>query len=48
MREIHRLAPRLERSGMEYAVEKINELNKLVEETEINYYKIVEAVESIL
>lgn len=48
VREIHRLAPRLERSGMEYAAEKINELNKLVEETEINYYKIVETVESIL
>lgn len=48
VREIHRLAPRLERSGMEYDADKINELNNLVEEPEINYYKIVEVVESIL
>lgn len=48
VREIHRLAPRLERSGMEYDADKIKELNRLVEEPEINYYKIVEEVESIL
>ena len=48
VREIHRLAPRLERSGMEYDADKIKALNSLVEEPEINYYKIVEEVESIL
>lgn len=48
VREIHRLSPRLERSGMEYDADKVRALNSLVEEPEINYYKIVEEVESIL
>lgn len=48
VREIHRLAPRLERSGMEYDGNRIKTLNSLVEEPEINYYKIVNEVESIL
>jgi len=48
VREIHRLAPRLERSGMDYDADKIVELNNLIEEPEINYYKIVDVVESIL
>lgn len=48
VREIHRLAPRIARSGIEYDVDKINTLKKLVEATEIDYYKIVEVIESIL
>lgn len=48
IREIHRLAPRIARSGIAYDVDKMNTLKKLVEATEIDYYKIVEVIESIL
>ena len=47
-REIFRLAPRIERSYIEYDKEKINMLKKLVAEPEIDYYKIVSEVEAIL
>lgn len=48
IRQIHRLIPRLENSGLEYDKDKLNEVGKLVEADEINYYKIVNDVESIL
>lgn len=47
-REINRLAPRIERSGMKYKKENIAHLKALVEEPEIQYYRIVEEVETIL
>ena len=48
VRQIHRLIPRLERSGLEYDTEKLSEIGKLVEEDNIDYYKIVSDVETIL
>lgn len=48
VREINRLAPRIVRSGMEYREDKIDLLKELVAEPEINYYRIVYEVESIL
>lgn len=48
VREINRLTPRIQRSGMEYREDKINALKELVAEPEINYYRIVYEVESIL
>lgn len=48
VREIHRLIPRIERSGMEYRKDKLDKLKELVAEPEIDYYKIVYEVESIL
>lgn len=48
VREIHRLIPRIERSGMSYEEEKINILKELVAAPEIDYYKIVYEVETIL
>lgn len=47
-REINRLAPRIERSGIKYKKENMEHLKALVEEPEIQYYKIVEEVETIL
>ncbi len=47
-REINRLAPRIDRSGVKYQKEHIEHLKALVEESEIQYYKIVEEVETIL
>lgn len=47
-REVARLAPRIARSGISYDKNKIEHLKELVEQTEIDYYKIVSEVESIL
>ena len=47
-REVHRLIPRIERCGIKYNEDRLNNLKKLVEEPEMDYYKIVNDVESIL
>lgn len=47
MREIHRMIPRVERSGLEYDTKKLQEIQKLMEEDVIDYYKIVSEVETI-
>lgn len=47
-REIDRLVPRIAKSGLDYDKDKVENIKKLVEETEIDYYKIVKEVESIL
>ena len=48
VRQFHRLIPRLERSGLEYDKNKLDEIGKLIEEDSIDYYKIVYDVETIL
>ena len=48
VRQIHRLIPRLERSGLEYDAGKLSEIERLIEEDNIDYYKIVSDVETIL
>ncbi len=48
LREVHRMKPRVERSGLSYEKEKLDELEALVLEEKIDYYKIVFLVESIL
>lgn len=48
VREVSRMIPRVERSGLEYAAENLVTLKMLVEEPEINYYRIVSEVETIL
>lgn len=47
-REVARLVPRIEQSGMSYEKEKLCLLKELVEAPEIDYYRIVNEVESIL
>ena len=47
-REVNRLAIRIDHSGMNYNKEKINTMLELVEAPNIDYYKIVGEVESIL
>jgi uncharacterized alpha-E superfamily protein len=46
-REIHRMIPRVERSGLEYDKEKLKRIREFVEDDFIDYYKIVAEVESI-
>ncbi len=46
-REIHRMIPRVERSGLEYNKEKLKKIRELIEEENIDYYKIVSEVETI-
>lgn len=48
IREVHRMIPRVKRSGMDFHEEKINTLKELVENSDIDYYKIVNEVESVL
>ncbi len=47
MREISRMIPRVERSGLEYDKDKLDKLLELINEEKIDYYKIVGEVESI-
>lgn len=47
-REVNRLVPRLERSGLIYDATKLKELKALVEAPEIDYYKVVNVVEAIV
>lgn len=46
-REIHRMIPRVEHSGLEYDRRKLISLSDLVESENIDYYEIVSEVESI-
>ena len=46
-REISRMIPRIERSGLEYSTEKLEKIKSLIASEEINYYNIVSEVESI-
>lgn len=48
VREINRLAHRITRCTVEYDEAKIEQLKELVSAPEIDYYRIVEAVEAIL
>ena len=47
-REVNRLIPRVERCGLEYNLNNLMLLKELVKEPELDYYKIVATVESIL
>lgn len=47
-REIHRLIPRIERSGMKFDKEGLIRLKNLVEGEEIDYYKVVYEIEHLL
>lgn len=47
-REVDRLAVRIDHAGLKYNKDKIKSLQELVEEPDIDYYKIVTEVESIL
>ena len=47
-REVHRLLPRIERSGIRYHEEGLERLKNLVETGETDYYKVVYEVEHLL
>lgn len=47
-RQVKRLIPRVERSGLAYDRDQLMLLKTLVEEAEIDYYKVVNVVESIV
>lgn len=48
IREVHRMIPRVERSGLTYDREKLALLGQLVEAPELDYYRMVAVVETIL
>lgn len=47
-REINRMSHRIERCGVRYDWKMVDRLKELVNDSEIDYYKIVETVEAIL
>ncbi len=47
-REIQRLIPRVEHSGLDYDSDKLKDIERLIKQEKIDYYKIVYEVESIL
>ncbi|MCM1258014.1 MAG: alpha-E domain-containing protein [Roseburia sp.] len=48
VREVHRMVPRVERSGLSYDKEKLEMVKTLVENPDLDYYKIVSNVEAII
>lgn len=48
VREVHRMIPRVERSGLDYDARKLAGIKTLVEADELDYYEIVKEVESVL
>ncbi len=47
-KEVHRMVPRVEKSGLIYNMEALDMVKSLVEQESIEYYKIVYYVENIL
>lgn len=47
-REVHRMIPRVERSGLEYEPEKLKVVEKLAQKPNPDFYRIVHEVETIL
>lgn len=48
IREVYRMIPRVERSGLSYDKEKLEQLKVLVESPDLDYYTIVSNVEAII
>ena len=48
VREVHRMLPRVQRSGLSYEEEKLRLVKELVESPDLDYYRIVSIVETIL
>lgn len=48
IREVCRMIPRVERSGLTYDKERLEKLKSLVENPDLDYYKIVSNVEAII
>ncbi len=47
-REVHRMIPRVTKSGIPYQKEKLEKVKELAEQEQLNYYEIVSNVEAIL
>ncbi|MCM1157506.1 MAG: alpha-E domain-containing protein [Bacteroidales bacterium] len=48
IREVCRMIPRVERSGLAYHRDRLEEVKRLVENPDLDYYKIVSNVEAII
>ena len=48
VREVCRMIPRVERSGLRYDKSRLNQMKSLVENPDLDYYKIVSNVEAII
>lgn len=48
MREVHRLTPRLQRSGLAYDPDDLNAMADLIQKDPIDYVELIAQVESLL
>lgn len=48
VREVHRMVPRVERSGLSYSRQHLDKVRELVENADLNYYEIVSNVEAMI
>ena len=48
VREVHRMVPRVKRSGMAYDAEKLEMIRERVEEPELDHYSLVADVETLV
>ena len=48
LREVHRMVPRVERSGLAYDKSRLEQVKALAENPDLDYYEIVSSVEAIL
>ena len=48
VREVHRMVPRVKRSGMAYDAEKLEMIRERVEEPELDHYRLVADVETLV
>ena len=47
-REVHRMVPRVEKSGLDYNRRKLRDLVDMIDEGDVDYYGVVNLVESII
>ncbi|MCC8150046.1 MAG: hypothetical protein LIO96_00890 [Lachnospiraceae bacterium] len=48
LRELKRLAPRVEQSGMRYHKEYLDEIEELAKADKVDYYRIVSLIENLI
>lgn len=48
VREVHRINGRIDRTGLHYNKNVLSDINRLIEEVELNYTEIVRKIESIM
>ena len=48
VREVNRMIPRIEKSGMDVKKDKLEEIRNAVEEQEVDYYGVIKMLEALI